>query len=40
MYILKVYSIHYNWDKTQMLKKFPSDKINGPKMHSFFLQEL
>ena len=25
------------WDKTQMLKKFPSDKINGTKNALFFL---
>ena len=40
MYILKVYLIHYvyslihyiyTWDKTQMLKKFPSNRINGSK---------
>ena len=29
------YTIH--WDKTQMLKKFPSDKINGTKNALFFL---
>ena len=34
MYILKV-SIH--WDKTQMLKKFPLNKINGTKNALFFL---
>ena len=32
------YSIH--WDKTQILKKFPLDKINGTKMPSFFFREL
>ena len=32
------YTIH--WDKAQMLKKFPSDKINGTKMPSFFFREL
>ena len=38
MYILKVYSIHYTYsDKTQMLKKFPSDKLNGRKNALFFL---
>ena len=26
-----------NWDKTQMLKKFPLDKINGTKNTLFFL---
>ena len=29
------YTIH--WDKTQILKKFPSDKINGTKNTLFFL---
>ena len=29
-----------NWDKTQMLKKFPSDKIKIQKMPSFFFREL
>ena len=29
------YTIH--WDKTQMLKKLPSDKINGTKNAFFFL---
>ena len=29
------YTIH--WDKTKMLKKFPSDKINGTKNALFFL---
>ena len=29
------YTIH--WDKTQMLKKIPSDKINGTKNALFFL---
>ena len=38
MYILKVYSIHYTHsDKIQMLKKFPSDKLNGRKNALFFL---
>ena len=32
------YTIH--WDKTQMLKKIPSDKINGTKMPSFFFRKL
>ena len=32
------YSIH--WDKTKMLKKFPSDKINGSKNVLFFFREL
>ena len=29
------YTIH--WDKTQMLKKFPFDRIQVAKMHPFFL---
>ena len=40
MYILRKYSIHYintiHWAKTQMLKKFPSDKRNGTKNAIFF----
>ena len=32
------YTIH--WDKIQRLKKFPSDKINVTKMHSFLFCEL
>ena len=36
MYILKVYSMHH-WDKTQMLKKIPSDKINSTKNALFFI---
>ena len=47
MHILKVYSVHYSflghsvhWDKTQMLKKFPSDKINGTKNALFFLSRI
>ena len=28
-----------HWDKTQMLKKFPSDKINDTKIPSFFFSE-
>ena len=28
---------HIPWDKTQMLKKFPSNKINGTKNALFFL---
>ena len=32
------YTIH--WDKTHMLKKFPSYKINGTKMPSFFFCKL
>ena len=28
-----------HWDKTQILKKFPSDKINGTKIPSFFFSE-
>ena len=37
MYILKMYSIHYTLSKkTQILRKFPSDKINGTK-YAFFL---
>ena len=35
MYIVKVHSIH--WDKTQILQKFPSDKLNGTKNALFFL---
>ena len=31
------YTIH--WDKTQMLQKFPSDKINGTKNALFFLSQ-
>ena len=37
MYILKVCSIHYTLDKTQMLKKFPSEKINVTKNALSFL---
>ena len=32
------YTIH--WDKTKMLKKFPSDKINGTKNALFFLSQV
>ena len=32
------YTVH--WDKTKMLKKFPSDKINVRKMYSFFFLEI
>ena len=32
------YTIH--WDKMQMLKKYPSDKINATKSALFFLHEL
>ena len=32
------YTIH--WDKTQMLKKIPSDKINGTKNILFFFRKL
>ena len=32
------YTIH--WDKTQILKKFPSDKINGTKNAFFFFHKL
>ena len=32
------YTIH--WDKTQILKTFPSDKIKRTKMLSFFFHEL
>ena len=32
------YAIH--WDKTQMLKTFPSDEINGTKNALFFFREL
>ena len=35
VYILEVYSMH--WDGTQMLKKFPSNKINFTKNALFFL---
>ena len=37
MYILKLYLIRYTLTKTQMLKKFPSDKINVTKNAPFFL---
>ena len=37
MYFLKVYLIHYTMSKTQILKKFLSDKINGTKNALFFL---
>ena len=37
MYILKVYSVTIDWDKTQILKKSPSNKINGTKKSLFFL---
>ena len=41
MYILKVYSIcTTHGDKTQILKKFPSGKINGTKIALFFFREL
>ena len=41
MYILKVYSIYTaHWDKTQILKKFPSGKKNGTKNALFFFREL
>ena len=36
--ILKVHSVPIHWDKTQMLKDFSSDKINGTKKALFFLQ--
>ena len=35
---LMQYTIH--WDKTQTLKKFPSDKINAAKTALFFFREL
>ena len=38
MYILKVYSYTIHIDKTQMLKKFPSDKINCAKTALFFCE--
>ena len=31
MYILKVYAMHYTLDETQILQKFPLDKMNGTK---------
>ena len=37
MYILKVYSVTIHWDRTQILKKSPSNKINGTKKSFFFL---
>ena len=37
IYILKFFLIHYTLDKTPMLKKFSSDKINVPKNALFFL---
>ena len=40
MYVLKAYSIHFTTRQTKMFKKFPSDKINGTKMPSFFLHGL
>ena len=40
VYILKVYSITIHWDKTQMLKKLSSDKINLTKKAVFFLSRV
>ena len=41
VHILKIYSIHYTLrDNTTMSKKFPLDKINVTKKHSFFFREL
>ena len=37
MYILQVHSIYC--DKTQILKKFPLDKVNGTKNAIFFLSQ-
>ena len=37
MYILKVIQYITHCDKTQILKTFPSDKINGPKNALIFL---
>ena len=37
MYILKVYWVHYTWHKSNILKKFPSEKINVTKNIIFFL---
>ena len=38
MNILKVYSVHtIHWDKTEMLKRFPSDKTNDTKKALCFL---
>ena len=38
IYIPKVYSIHtIHWDKTEMLKRFPSDKTNDTKKALCFL---
>ena len=35
--ILKVYSVHKHWDKTEMSKRFPSDKKKAVQgMSSFF----
>ena len=42
MYILKVYSIEKTekiWEKTQIIKKPCSDKINGTKNSLFFLSQ-
>ena len=33
----KITQYPFYWDKTQVLKKFPLDKINVTKMHTFFL---
>ena len=37
MYILKVYSTCYTWDKTQMLKKILLHRMNGTKNALVFL---
>ena len=41
VYCESLYTIQYtiHWDKTQMLKKFPLDKINGTKNALFFLSQ-
>ena len=40
MYILKVYSMHIHWNKTQIFKKVPSDQTNDTKKSSIFFCEL
>ena len=37
MHILKVYLYFTHWEKTDMVKKFPLDKINSTKNALFFL---
>ena len=39
IYILKVYSVYYtiHWDKSQILRQFPLEKIHGAKNATFFL---